>query len=188
MWWQGLSGLEKAYFIVGCVATLFLIIQIIMLLVGFSDDVDFEVDMDGDMDSGLSLFSVKTIIAFFCVGAWAGLLCLGTEMPDWAAILISFAAGAAALIGVAFALRAVSKLQSDGNLNYANAVGKDAEVYVRIPADGSGKGKVNVYLQERYVEIDAMTKGSAEIATGSLVKITDVLGDTVIVEPYSAEK
>lgn len=79
-WFQSLSGLEIAYFVIACVGTLFLLVQIILMIIGAADgDADFDTDTDGDgaldshTDTGISLFTMKGLTAFFAIGGWTGL-------------------------------------------------------------------------------------------------------------------
>ena len=77
-WFNSLSALEKTYFIIACVASVFLIIQILFMVFGGDGDADADGDIDGDGasdgggDSGVTPFSVKGIVAFFAVGGWTG--------------------------------------------------------------------------------------------------------------------
>ena len=64
-WFRSLSGLEIAYFIIACIGTVALLIQIVMMLIGAGGeaDADFDTDTDGDgsldthTDTGVSLFT-----------------------------------------------------------------------------------------------------------------------------------
>ena len=78
-WFQSLSGLEIAYFVIACVGTLFLLVQIILMIIGAADgDADFDTDTDGDgaldshTDTGISLFTMKGLTAFFAIGGSDG--------------------------------------------------------------------------------------------------------------------
>ena len=84
-------------------------------------------------------------------------------------------------------MKITEKLQGNGNLQVENTVGKTAEVYLTIPANRGGNGKVNVYVQERYAEMEAVTDSDTPIKTGEKVKITGTLNEgTVLVEPFKA--
>lgn len=138
---------------------------------------------DADAHSGLTLFTVRGVVAFFAVGGWTGLL-LTKYMGNVFAILIAFAAGNAALVGIALLFRSAYRLQDKGNLELSNALGKTAKVYLTIPPAGQGQGKITLLLQERLVELDAAAKGPRQIPTGALVRVCDVLdSDSVLVEP-----
>ena len=83
---------------------------------------------------------------------------------------------------MAFLMKWILSLQSAGNLNYKDAVGKIGEVYLTVPAAGKGKGKINILLNERFVELSAVTKSDEPIPTGSKIKVLDVEGDDIVVE------
>ena len=80
-------------------------------------------------------------------------------------------------------------MQDSGNLAIENTVGKVAEVYLTVPQKNGGSGKVNVFCQERYVELDAVTDSLDPIKTGERVKVVSALGEgTVVVERLGSVK
>ena len=50
-----------------------------------------------------------------------------------------------------------------------------------IPADGDGKGKVNVSSGERLVEFDAITDGNEPLPDGTPVRVIDIRSGNVLV-------
>lgn len=98
-WFNSLSALEKTYFIIACVASVFLIIQILFMVFGGDGDADADGDIDGDGasdgggDSGVTPFSVKGIVAFFAVGGWTGLLMLSYDVHVAVSVIVSLVAG-----------------------------------------------------------------------------------------------
>lgn len=196
-WWNELHNLQQALFVIACAATLFMIVQIILLAVGSGDnDATFDADTNvDDVDTindggvgltifGLRILTVRSIIAFLAVGSWLT-FALFYSIRFWA-ILPGVAAGVAAAFAIAAFMKAMDKLQGSGNLRVENTVGKTADVYLTIPASRSGNGKVNVYVQERLAEMDAITDSASPIKTGEKVKIIGTLNEgTVLVEPYS---
>lgn len=163
-WYKTLSVLEQIYFWLGVVATVFLIVQIIMLCFtsyGGDTDLDGDGDIDVDTDSGVSIFTVKSLTAFFAVGSWAGLLtcALIADNLQWVSGIVAFFAGAAAFVVVVLLMKFMYKMQSNGTIQFENLVGKRATVYVSIPAERGGRGKITLNAQGKYVELDAMTDG-----------------------------
>lgn len=188
-WLKSLSGLEIAYFIVACIGTLALLIQIILMIVGAGGDgdldLDTDADADGDLDShtdtGVSLFTLKGLTAFFAIGGWTGMLMLSYDIPVGITVAVSVVAGLAAYFVVWGLIRLMLRLQEDGTLDYASAVGKEATVYVSIPANRGGRGKITLVLQGRYTELDAVTDESERIPVDSAVEIVDKAGDAFVV-------
>ena len=211
MWWNELHTFQQVLFVIGCATTLFMIVQIIMLAVGMGGhdasfdgdagvDGDIDADVDADVDAandggigftvfGLRILTVRSIVAFLSIGSWLTFV-LFYPIGFWS-LIPGIAAGVAAAFLMALFFKAISKLQNSGNLKLANTVGKTGEVYLTVPASRAGNGKINVYVQERYAEIEAVTDSLESIPTGASVRILEAVGEgTVLVEPFSkpAEK
>ena len=160
---------------------------------GIPDDLDSDVDADlsaGHLhgahlhDSGLRLFTVRGMVAFFAVGGWGGIAALEMGAPGWLALTAALVLGVAALLLVAVFFKWAISLQSNGTIDLNNAVGCTGEVYLTVPAENAGKGKVNVIIQQRYSEIDAVTKCSRSLKYGERVRVVAMAdSNTVIVEP-----
>lgn len=185
--WNGLNVLQRIYFCIGLAATLVLILQIITMLFGLGE-TDTGVDLDGDGEpdinvdtgDGFTLFSVRGVIAFFAIGGWVGYIFAETNTA--LAIVLSVVAGSLALVAMAFIMRGIMKMRSDGNIDIKRAIGKIADVYLTVPAKDNGNGKVTLTLEERFVELNAIQNENTPLTTGTKVKITGVSGDCVIVE------
>ena len=87
------------------------------------------------------------------------------------AILLAVLCGVAALFGMAYLMKSVLKLQSSGNLQLGAAVGKTGQVYIPIPPKGEGRGKINITVQDRYIEVDAITASEDTLKTGETVRV-----------------
>lgn len=192
-WFQQMSALEQVFFWIAVVASVLLVVQIVMLLVSFGTGADIDGngdfdmnDGDADTDGGLSLFTVKSITAFFALGGWCG-FASATFMPDnvWAPILIAVVTGIAALLGVGFAMRGVAKLQCSGNLVTEKLVGMKATVYVSVPAQRSGRGKITLTAQGKFMELDAVTDGE-RLSVDEQVTILSYTDDFAVVERVKA--
>ena len=163
-WYSTLTVLEQVYFWLGIVATVFLIIQIVMLCFtsyGGDVDLDGDGDIDVDMDSGVSIFTVKSLTAFFAVGSWAGLLtcALIADNLQWVSAIVALVSGAAAFALVVLLMRFIYKMQSSGTFQPEKLVGRRATVYVSVPEKRSGRGKITLNARGKFMELDAMTDG-----------------------------
>ena len=176
LWWEGLSGLQQIFAIVAIPATIVLVIQNLMMLVGFASDSD--TDLSGGIDSGLRIFTVKAFVAFFSVFGWLGLVLTRDNMFMPIPIVIAMASGAGflAMVSMAYFLKYSKLLQSSGNVDMKNALGKTATVYLPIPPNREGKGKVTVVVQGRLTEYDAVTDSTYKLKTNveaTIISITD---------------
>lgn len=186
-WFADLSVLEQIYFWLGIVSTLFLIIQIILMCLssfGGDVDVDGDGDIDVDTDSGVSVFTVKSITSFFAVGSWCGLLtcALVADNKQWLSVIVALLTGAAAMAVMVLLLRAIVKLQCNGAFEIEKTVGKRATVYVSVPPQRSGRGKITLDAQGRFVELDAVTDCDSRIAVDEVVEIVSTDNECAVVK------
>lgn len=192
-WWNELTTLHQIFLLVAIPATLVMLVQAVMLLFGLGDgeDADFDTDdaFDGvDGDGDLAIFSVRGVVTMFAVAGWSGFAFLDI-LPEIWAIVVAIALGVLALLGTAYLMRAVYRLQASGNIDVENAVGKVAEVYIPIPPKATGTGKVVMTLQEKYCELNALTSHEEKLKTGSYVRVVAVDGTrTLVVEPLGKKE
>jgi len=203
-WWQGL-GLAGQ--IMACAAipmTVVMILQLILMIIGIefghsdsdfdSDgadvgDNDIDGDHDHDGDSGVNhdaarFFTIRGIVAFFAIGGWAGLAALAANIPVIWSIWIALLSGVAAMILASLVIRFALRMQSSGNINLVNAMSQTADVYITIPPSRSNIGKVTLVLQERFVEVDAVTDSESAIKPKTRVEVVGIVGtDCLVVSP-----
>ena len=164
---------------------------------GFDSDIS---DIDGGslMDSHiihgahghgadtLRIFTVRGIIAFFAIGGWAGLAAVTSGVPAIWSVQIALLSGVAAMIVASVVIKFALRMQSSGNIDLKNAVAQTAEVYITIPPSRTNTGKVMMLLQERFVEIDAVTDSTESIKSNTIVEIVGLRDkDCLIVRPIS---
>ena len=218
-WWEGLQLAEQILYCIAVPATLVLIIQMILMLVGMGDSgaginpsdtsgLDMPDSFDGadgfdgvdgldadisDLDhhdisshadiSDFRLLSVQSVIAFLCIFGWSGIAAQSCGMPAWGAILLGAVLGFVAMFLVAKIIQWSSKLTQNGSFNVKNLLGESGTVYIPIPPNGQGTGKINISCGERFLEFDAVCEGDKTLATGSAVRVVDIIsGSTLVVE------
>lgn len=163
-----------------------LVVQLLLGLLGVVDaggDVDVGHGHDGGhghiASAGLDLMSVRALsagVAFFGLGGLAG---LATPLGLVVAIPLALIAGTAAMFGTAVAMRWMRGFEDDGTVSIHGAVGATGTVYLTIPGERKGLGKVTLTLQNRIVEYQAVTS-DAPLPTGAPIMVVDVVGpDTV---------
>jgi membrane protein implicated in regulation of membrane protease activity len=124
----------------------------------------------------LTLRAICAAIAFFGLG---GLIAGYYGMPRSAQLASAAAAGFAALYLVASLMKMLYRLKADGTVRVQQAVGRTGTVYLRVPAEKSGPGKVTLNLQNRTVELEAFT-AAGELPTGTPVRVVAVLGPSSV--------
>ena len=183
---NSLEPLQKFFWTIACCASLVFIIQTIMTFIGLGTDADVDAGpMDGSVDSmedgALSgVFSFRNLINLLLGYGWAGVLLFDDIEKRWLLQLLAIAVGLLFVLAFVFMFRQVMKLSHDGSFKMSETVGLKADVYLRIPAARSGRGKVQLSVKGSVHEIDAVTDNDAEIPTGGQVEIVEVLGDDLL--------
>ena len=192
--WNSIGLLGQIFLTVAIPATVIMALQTILLVIGisFGGDVDSDVDADGDVDgdfeahdiAGLRLFTVRGIVAMLAIGGWVGVALCDADAHPAVSVICATVSGLLALFIAAYVIKLSLRLQDDGNMNVKNAVAHTATVYIPIPPARSGTGKVTMNLQERFVELDAMTDSNEKLSTGTMVQVVSVTDkNEVIVRP-----
>ena len=210
-WWGSLDIFTQALYCVAIPSTLILVIQSVLIIIGLGDgapdinvsdtsgldmpgcdcagcDITDAMDASGSTDivnpadaGALHLFTFQGIVTFLCVFAWAGILTyMGCGLIP-VALIVGFVLGAAAMFGVAKIIQLMGRLAESGNIVAKKYLGETGTVYIPIPANGKGTGKVNIALGERYVEFEAITEEAIELKSGETVRVTDVRSETTLV-------
>ena len=113
---------------------------------------------------------------------WGGVCFSGAIENKWLLTLVAVLVGVAFVLMFFFIKKQTKKLEHNGAFNIADCVGKTVDVYLRIPASKSGKGKVQVSLNGSVQEFEAMTDGDS-IASGQKVEVISIVdGSTVLVK------
>jgi hypothetical protein len=144
---------------------------------------DHEADHDAEAAGQLSLLTFRTIVAALTFFGLGGRAAEASGSSPALSLVLALAAGAGALFLVAWMVRTLYGLRSDGTVRIQRAVGHVGTVYLPIPGHRAGVGKVFLNLQNRTVEYQAVTPQGA-LPTGARVTVVAVVGsDTVEVIP-----
>ncbi|HEX5104270.1 MAG TPA: NfeD family protein [Pirellulaceae bacterium] len=157
-------------------------------------DVHVDASHGGDADGhdahghhGSSwLFGVISFRTLVAAATFFGLVGLAAESAGqgWGVqLILATAAGLGAMYGVHWIVRTMARLGEDATERVRAAVGQQGTVYIPIPAARANTGKVQLKLQNRLVEYEAVTSSSQKLATGTKVRVVGVTGKTLEVEP-----
>ena len=203
-WWNSLGFALQVFYCIAIPSTLVLFIQTILMFIGMDDDIGGSSDIGSQVDSGIAgdgvfgedsitetpvtwgvvglrIFTARGIISFFVVFGWVGVVMLSAGVPIWVTIPVGLICGLGMMFLLAILMNLVAKLRSDGNTDNRNAIGTSGKVYLTIPPERTGEGKVYVMLQGSYVERDAVTDQAEAIPTGAEIVVVGISGQTSLV-------
>lgn len=188
--------IESFFLVCAAIGGTLLVLRLVLAVLGFGlgelghlDDVSGLHDDGHDLsfhhsgDDGQwhvgKVLSIQAIVAFLTFFGVGGLSALEGGATTGSAAAVAFATGLAAMLVLVWFLGLLRKLQSDGTLRLADAVGCPGRVYLTVPAHDGGVGKVSLVLQGRSVEVEARTPGP-ELRSGEEVVVARVLDDRTV--------
>ncbi|MEX0612582.1 MAG: hypothetical protein WD738_14005 [Pirellulales bacterium] len=125
----------------------------------------------------LSLRTLSAAVTFFGL---AGKTALAYAYSPLGSFVLATVVGLAAMYIVYWLFKQVYKLQHTGTENIRNAIGASAVVYVPVPGQRAGVGKVTFRMQNRLVEYQAVTEDENRLPTGEKVVVVAIVNsDTV---------
>ena len=184
-WWYSLAPQSQIFYAIGIVSLVAFLFQMLLTIVGLGHH-DGDVGGHGEHETGGWLINVRTVMAFLSGFGWAGGILLNRGYSVGPAVARAAVIGALFLFGTALLVRSLLRLQSSGNLDYANAIGTVGTVYSTIPAEDRGGGQLELMIQGRLITADARTQFSPALKPGTKARVVALIGQsTLLVEPLS---
>jgi hypothetical protein len=195
--------MESLYLFCAAAAGGILMMQFVFGLLGMGHHVDFHdgsadlhldhadgIDGDHDLDHGdadhadhdgtwfVGILSFRAIVSAVMMFGLAGMSAQKMYEPP-TSLAIALACGIGVLFGVAYLLKTLYGFASDGTVRDLDAIGTTGSVYLTIPANNQGKGKVTVVVKGRTMEYEALTEGES-LPTGTPILVVDVPAHDVL--------
>ena len=185
--WQSYGALDRTLLLFAAVGGVMFLVRLAMMLIGGHHDsggVDPADVHHGDSDAGFKFLSFQGVSAFLLMSGLVGLALHRQANVGVAGVMLGgVGAGLAMVFVMARVFMSMKRLEEDGTTNLLNAVGCEATVYSRIPANGGGQ--VQVIIQGGLRTVDAVQHGSEPMETGAKVLVVQVeKPSTLVVRPY----
>lgn len=178
----GMEPFLKTLWFIALPVSLIFVIQLILTLIGMDSSDGADVDFDGDFDGGdmpFQLFSFRNLINFLIGFSWGGIAFYDKIPNKFLLTIIALIIGIGMLLMFFLIIRQIMKLSQDNSMKLSTAVGETATVYLTIPGENKGKGKVHVKVNETLREVEAVTDGET-LPTGTIVKVTGTVNDIIV--------
>lgn len=181
-WLIEVLDFQRVYWYLAVPFTVLLVLQLLATFLGIGGD-DGDDDMGDDGEHTFKVFTIKNFITFFAVFGWSGITFSQTGLGQFSVIVISTLLGVIVLLIVSALFYFITKLTDNGTMNFQRAIGVTGEVYLPIPANRNGVGKINITFQGSFKELDAMTDSDKKLPRGTIVVVRDVVnGNILLVE------
>lgn len=209
LWWQGLTIVNKAFFLSAVFFSVLYLWQLISMVHGGAGHGnvigghDHSMGGHGHLAGGhavsghdaahghgsdsaghvaFTFVSLRSLMAFGTLFSWAGTLYLLGGTSTIAAILYSAIWGLVGMFLVSFAMYWLVNLQETGTMDIATALGEEGTVYITVPA--GGRGQVRVKVAGIISHVKARSKTTEALAVGVKVRVVGMIdANTIEVEP-----
>jgi membrane protein implicated in regulation of membrane protease activity len=159
----------------------------------FSGDAGHDADVQGTESNDQSghhgsswLFAVisfRTLVAAVTFFGLIGAAAQQANQPVGVQLVLAVSAGIGAMYGVHWLIRSIGRLGEDATLRVKSALGQEGTVYVPIAGDKVAAGKIQLKMQNRLVEYEAVTSFRERLTTGTKVRVVGIAGNVLEVEP-----
>ena len=212
-WWNSLDPAMKVLWAVTLSASLVFVIQTVMTFLGAAGDTDFDINSDfsgeapgdiadGSVDvgadvgdssdavhpsTGMNLLTFRNFINFLIGFGWTAIL-LKDSVPAIAPrLLIAIVVGVVLVFIVMLLFKWLTDMQQSGNIDvYKSAVDCEGSVYLTIPGERAGEGKVQITINNAVREYAAVTDGPT-LRTGARIRVVEVVrANTLLVEEINS--
>jgi len=180
---ENLEPLLKTFWFIAIPASLIFIIQTVMTFMGTDTHDGLSADFDGDLsgtEAPFQLFSLRNLINFLLGFSWTGISFYSTISNKPALIITSLAVGILFVYLFFVVISQVQKLAENNSFKISNALNKTAEVYLTIPENKKGKGKIMISINGAFHELDAMSEKD-KIQSGAMVKVVKIENDNILI-------
>ncbi|MEN9639914.1 MAG: hypothetical protein RLZZ262_1783 [Bacteroidota bacterium] len=180
---NNLDPLLKTFWFIAIPTSLIFLFQTIMTFTGADASDGVEADFEGDLhevDAPFQLFSLRNMINFLLGLSWAGISFFTTITNKPLLIGFSIVIGALFVYLFFIIIRQVQKLAEDNTFKISDTLNKTADVYLAIPENKKGKGKIMISVNGSVHELDAMTEND-RIPSGTVVKVVKIENENILI-------
>ena len=191
-WWTSLDLFMKILWSIAIATSRIFILGTVLTFIGIDHDGSFDMDTsaDGSFESepSMNLYTFRNLVNFLLGMSWTAILLKEKIASTALLMIIAVAVGVLLVAAVMYMFKWLSKMQQSGNIDvYKSAVGCIGKVYLTIPAQRKGAGKVQITINESVREYDALTDSESELKTGASIKVVEVLDpSTLLVEEMNS--
>lgn len=211
-WWISLEPAMKVLWAVTLSASLVFVIQTVMTFLGAAGDSDFDINSDFDTSgpsdiadgsadvgggpdvseaahpsTGMNLLTFRNFINFLIGFGWTAILLKDSIPATGLRMLIAILVGVVLVVIVMLLFKWLTDMQQSGNINvFKSAVDCEGSVYLTIPGERAGEGKVQITINNAVREYAAVTDGPT-LKTGQRIRVVEVVSaNTLLVEEINS--
>ena len=179
---SNMEPLLRSFWFIAIPASVVFLVQTVMTFMGADAtdglDADFDSNLSGT-DAPFQLFSLRNLINFLLGAGWGGISFYNSIDNKTILILVSAAIGAGFVAAFFLLIRQVQRFGEDNSFKIDLALNHTGTVYIPVPENKSGTGKVQVSVKGSVHELTAITLNE-RIPTGTLIKIIKIENNNLV--------
>lgn len=182
-YFEQMEPLLRTFWYVALPTSVVFAIQTVLSFIGADASDGLEADFSGDFEGGsdtFQLFSLRNLINFLLGFSWTGISFYNSIQNATLLLLLSVVVGGLFVYLFFLIIKQVQKLAEDNSFRYEKTIGKTGEVYLTIPGQLAGKGKISLSIKGSAHELEAITAGES-LPTGSLARVVKIESDNLLV-------
>ena len=198
--------MQSVFLVCAVAGSTVFVVQFVLSLIGLgAEHMDASFDLVDHVDSGgldhvhigsagdahdamhghgstrlFGMISFRTVVAAVAFFGLTGLALTETGLTTPIILVAACGAGFAAMYAVHYLMRQLTRLRHDGTMRIEWTVGELASVYIPIPGENSGQGKVQIKRPTGILECAAITAETEPLATGTVVQVVGVVGPSLL--------
>ncbi|MBP1663467.1 MAG: hypothetical protein H6Q19_607 [Bacteroidetes bacterium] len=181
---HSLEPLLRVFWYIAIPVSIIFIIQAIMTFVGGNsmDGVTADFDSDfSDTDAPFQLFSLRNLINFLLGFSWSGIAFYNIIGSKTLLLILAIVTGIVFVAIFFVIIRQLMRLTEDDSFRIDETLYKTAEVYLTIPGNRIGKGKILISVNGSVRELEAMTDSAGPILSHTTVKVVKIENKNVLI-------
>ncbi|MDD3773035.1 MAG: NfeD family protein [Weeksellaceae bacterium] len=177
--------LLQGFWYVALISSLIFLIQTIFTLIGGFDTDGISADFDGNLDHvdvPFQFFSFRNLINFMLGFSWTGIAFYSDISNHFFLVLLAVIVGVVFIFLFFVLIKQITKLAEDNTFQHKNLLHKTGTVYLTIPGNMSGVGKIQVSVNGTSHELAAMTEETERLPSGTPIQVEKIKEKTIIVK------
>lgn len=180
---DNMGTLLTIFWFIAIPTSIVFIIQTIMTFIGTDASDGLSADFDSNLettDTPFQVFSLRNLINFLLGFSWTGISFYNTIANASLLILLSTVIGVLFVLFFFIIIKQIQRFAEDNSFTYSKTINKTGEVYLTIPENRSGYGKVLISVNGSVHELEAMTEHD-KIESGKLIKVVKIESDKILI-------
>ncbi len=173
----------RALWYIALPTSLIFLLQTILTFIGSDSGDGINADFDGNLEGAeapFQLFTLRNLINFLLGFSWTGITFYHSIGNYTLLILLATVVGLG-FVWLFFAIiRQITKLAEDNTFRLEHTLQKSGTVYLSIPAQKQGTGKISISIKGSQKELSAISL-SERIETGAAIKVVGIEGGNLLI-------